>query len=164
VREKKLVDILRDRENLQAWIQEHGAEVWNLTETATNKQAYDMGRKAPFLLARTNTGQKYLLLSKPGYGHDKDGNHKQDILYVWLADNLPLFGGEDLPPREDVVTITVPREKIGRPRRVLTAEEKEKAITMLELHYPINRVAKEIKCSNLLIMDIKKGMNRDGQP
>lgn len=149
MRERTITEILEERETLQEWIQKHGAELWNLTEIATDKPAYDTGRKNPLLLARTSEGKMYLLLSKPPHGKDK-----KDTLLVWMwPSNLPLGEGSG-----DVVTFTIPRDKLGRPRRVLTEEERQKAITMLELNYPINKVAKELKCSNLLIMDIKRNM------
>ena len=146
MRERTITEILEERETLQEWIQKHGAELWNLTEIATDKPAYDTGRRNPLLLARTSEGEMYLLSSKPGKG-------KKDTLHVWMwPSNLPLGGTE--APTGDYVTINVPRAHMGRPRRKLAEEEKAKILELRAKDTPINQIAKKIKCSNRLVMGV----------
>lgn len=143
---EELERLAEGRPRLMEWMQERpGVRVAILTDRPTTREADIANKKAPFLLAETAKGKRYLINTRPGTGKDSEGKRRADTLLVWLADDL---GGEPAPG-----FMLIDKSKLGRPRRVLTDKEKLSIDAWRAAGEGVNRIAGKLHCNNRLVME-----------
>ena len=116
-----------------------------------------------------------ILEDSPGYkigngpGHklhlDRDVERlritKVSLEALRLALGFDLGSGEVLPEYDPKTHYVVSREKPGRPRRVLTDEERQRIMSMRAQGLSVNEIAKAAKVSNRLVMAALKEVSDD---
>ncbi len=118
------------------------------------------------ILEITDDYKARLLIDTPGY---KPGKHiyldrqaeslrimKINLEALQMALGFDLGQGEDMPEYDPKTHYVVSREKPGRPRRVLSDEEKQWIRSLRLQGMSINEIAKTVRIRNRLVMEVVK--------
>ena len=123
------------------------------------------------ILEITDDYKASLLIDTPGY---KPGKHiyldrqaeslrrmKINLEALQMALGFDLGYGEAMPEYDPKTHYVVSREKPGRPRRVLTDEERQRILSMRAQGLSVNEIARTVKVSNRLVMAALKEVSDD---
>lgn len=159
---KKLVldDIedMKKRPNLEDFfVSKENVEVWRVNgeESATTEKSAKAGRKTLMLAVATST-TKYMVIDTIG------AKDKPDKLLAYLVDDagLSAFAGCAVPPSSGERFVVIPREKLGRPKSVLSDEQKQQIAAWRQgergERLSINAIAERLHVGNRLVMEYCK--------
>lgn len=135
---KKIEDfmIFRDtRPILATYLDEHGREAWIISETTFGSERKDCRGILLLLVEKWGVGGREIVASMP------IRRGKLDWYLRW-----PIY--EFDPDRY----LVMDKKKMGRPRRQLTDQEKDKILAMRAEGLSINAIAKEMRVNNKVIM------------
>lgn len=148
LKENEVAEICWGRPRLKSWLKEKQVtDIALLTNAPTGPEEDRWGRKNLLLLAK-GKNHTYLVMDKAGTKSKPD-----DTLLTWLSDELPI--GESTPEASSEYVV-IERSKLGRPRRELTATERDEIIARHDLHQGINKIAKEMHLSTKRVSSVIK--------
>ena len=141
LKEQELEDVLNARPALKQELEDRGAtDVFRLNgpEADTGPESERAGKRILLLLARSASGQDYLIMSTKG---------KPDKVVTWL------HSGEISSSAPDEGRyIVIDKSKVGRPRRELTEDERQQIKARREAGESVNEIAKKMHIGTRRVM------------
>ena len=139
------VEDIERRPNLRRFVERRDGRTYLLSENPTGPDSDRWSRRGMMLYIETADGLTFYALDTAGSGG------KPDRLLTWVTYEKKAIGDAAAAAERYVM---IPKEKLGRPRRVLTEEEKRQVTEWRRAErMSINKISAKLHVGNRLVAD-----------